>query len=156
MDQIFLMLEKSNPIAWGLLPKAIERIKKFCVEYGTDIDPDQLASLIQQQFISENPLLLVAVGYKPGKGVFAHALGAIDEITGNRFLTIMQFERDEDVPFADRSEVMRMFEQYKLWGLSNGAKEMQLVTRSPELVKLFELYGFKLHRYLMRLSLMES
>jgi hypothetical protein len=156
MEQQFLMLTKDNPLAWALMPYALIRIKNFCVEHGTDLDPERIAQLVQEHFISDKPLLLVAVGFQKGRGVFAHALGAIDELTGNRFLSIMQFQHDKDIPFNNKEEVIHIFEQYKLWGLANGAKEVQIVTNTPALVKLYERYGFKLHRYQMRTTITEN
>jgi hypothetical protein len=156
MEQQFVVLHKSNPIAWALMPHALERIKRFAVKYETDTKPEELAVIIQQHFISDKPLLLVIVAYKPGEGVFAHALACIDDITGLRFLTIMQLETD--IPFEDRNGVNRMWDQFKVWGLENGAKEARIVTMDDNVhVRMFQRYhGFKKHRISMRKSLLED
>ena len=153
--QEFLVLHKSDPRAWAFMPYALERIKRFAVKYGTDTKPEELADLIQQHFVSDKPLLLVAVAYEKGKGVFAHALASIDDITGNRFLTIMHLE--SDIPFDDPAEVRRILEQFKVWGLQNGAESSQVVTKDEARARLFERqYGFKQHRILLRKSLLEK
>ena len=155
MDQQFVVLVKENPLAWALMPHAIARIKQFSVKYETDTDPGALAALIHQHFISDNPLLLVIVAYEKGAGVFAHALACIDDITGKRFLTIMQFETD--IPFKNRSELGLMFNQFKVWGLGNGATEARIVTMDEKHVRMFErYYGFKKHRISMNKSLLEE
>jgi len=153
--QDFLVLDKRNPMAWAFMPYALERIKRFSVKYQTDTDPDALASLIQQHFVSDKPLLKVIVGYQKGHGVFAHALACIDDITGIRFLTIMQLE--SDIPFEDREEVARMFGQFEEWGRQHGAIEVRLVTMDQKHVRMFErYYGFKQHRISMNKSLLEG
>jgi len=155
MEQQFLLLEKTNPMAWAFMPYALDRIKRFAVKYETDTRPEELAALIQTHFVSDAPLLKVAVAYQKGKGVFAHALACIDDITGTRFLTIMQLE--SDIPFKDRSEVNNMMGQFKMWGLRNGAVEIRLVTMDEKHVRMFERYhGFKKHRISMNKSLLED
>ncbi len=154
-NQQFIMLRKDNPLAWALIPYAIERVKKFCTTFGTDTDPDKLAALIQQHFVSDDPLMLVMVGVEKGRGIFAHALGCIDEITGRRFLTIMHMESDE--PYRDREAIKAAFLEFKVWGLKHGASEAQLVTSDEAHARMFErFYGFKKHRILMRKSLVEA
>jgi hypothetical protein len=152
----FIVLSKDNPLAWALVPHALERIKRFSVKYETDTNPEVLADLIQQHFVSDKPLLLVIVAYRPGKGVFAHALACIDDITGSRFVTIMQLETD--IPFKDRAEVKRMWDQFKVWGLENGATEARIVTMDDNIhARMFQRYhGFKKHRISMRKSLLED
>jgi len=155
MEQKFVFLRKEDPLAWALMPYAVARIKKFCTTFGTDTDPDQLADLVQKHFVSDDPLMVVVVGVKKGVGVFAHALACIDEITGNRFLTIMHME--SDLPYEDREAVKAVFLELKIWGLKHGAAEAQIVTSDEDHVRMFKLfYGFKYHRTLMRLSLMEN
>jgi hypothetical protein len=152
--QEFLVLHKDDPRAWAFMPFALARIKRFAVKYGTDTKPDALAELIQQHFISDKPLLLVAVAYEKGLGVFAHALASIDDVTGNRFLTIMHLE--SDIPFDDPEEVEKVLEQFKVWGLQNGAESAQVITSTEARARLFEKrYGFKRHRILLRKSLLE-
>ena len=154
-EQQFLMLDKSNPMAWAFMPYAVERIKRFAVKYETDTQPEALAALVQTHFVSDNPLLMVAVGYEKGLGVFAHALACIDDITGKRFMTIMQLE--SDVPFKDRAEIDRMMHQFEVWGRQNGAVETRLVTMDERHVRMFERYhGFKKHRISMNKSLVEG
>jgi hypothetical protein len=154
-EQRFILLHKSNPAAWALMPHAIERIKKFCVEYGTDLDPERMGKLVEQHFISDNPLLLVIVGYRRDVGVFCHAVGSIDDVLGKKFLTILQFE--SDMAFTDRTQVDSMWQEFAKFGLKHGAAEAQLVTSNERMVKLFsKYYGFKQHRYLMRQSLKEG
>ena len=155
MEQQFILLHKSNPAAWAFMPYALERIKKFAVKYQTDTNPDEIASLIMVHFVSDKPVLVAGVAYQPGDGVFAHVLACIDDITGNRFLTIMQMETD--IPFSDREPVKRMFEELKVWGLQNGAEEARIVTSDKAHARMFErYYGFKQHRIVMRKSLLES
>jgi len=155
MEQQFVVLNKANPMAWALMPYAIERIKQFCIKHRTDVNPEELANLVQQHFLADNPLLLVIVGYQKGVGVFAHALGSIDDLTGNRFMTVMQFETD--IPFQDREELKRMWDQFRLWGIANGATDGQLVTMDDAHVRMFKrYYGFKRHRITMRKSLLEK
>jgi hypothetical protein len=156
MEQFYLLLKKKNPLAWALMPHALERVKKFCVDYETDVDPIEIEKLIQQHFVSDKPVLMIAVGYMPGHGIFCHALACIDEITGTRFLTVMQFKRDDDLEFEDREKLMQIWEQLRVWGRDNGAKQAQLVTLSEKHVDYFtKNFGFKLHRYLMRQPLGE-
>jgi hypothetical protein len=155
-SQSFLLLDKANPMAWAFMPYALERIKRFIVKYRTDTDPDVLASLIQQHFVMDEPLLKVAVGYQKGKGVFAHALACIDDITGTRFLTIMQLE--SDILFEDRKEVIKILDGFEAWGRKYGAKEVRLVTMDRKHVRMFErYYGFKeQHRIAMHKALSEA
>lgn len=151
-EQQFIILRKENPAAWALMPHAIDRIKRFCVTYGTDLNPEVVAQLVQSNFISDKPMIMIVVGYRRDIGVFCHAMGVIDDITGNRFLTIVQFE--SDIPFADRKQVAEMWKEFEKFGLLRGAKEAQLVTSSPKLVDVFEKrYGFKQHRFMMRKEL---
>lgn len=153
--QQYYLLKKEDSLAWALMPLAIERIKKFCLNVATDSHPGRLADLVQKHFVSDDPLMVVAVGVEKGAGVFAHCLACIDEITGNRFLTIMQFETDK--AFEDREAVMEMLGRLKVWGMQHGAAEAQLLTSSDALVEVFEKrYGFKKHRILMRCHLMEK
>jgi hypothetical protein len=153
--QQFFILKKEDPLSWALLPHAIERVKRFCTTFGTDMNPDELAKLIQHHFVSDDPLMIVRVGVEKGRGIFAHALACIDEITGNRFLTIMHMESDE--PYRDREAIREAFTEFKIWGLKHGASQCQLVTPDEAHARMFErFYGFKKHRILMRLSLLEA
>jgi len=155
MEQQFIVLHKSNPVAWALMPHALNRIKRFAVKYETDTEPEALAALVEQHFVSEEPLLLVIVAYQSGEGVFAHALACIDDILGKRFLTIMQFETD--IVFEDRSELSRMLKQFEVWGQQHNATEVRLVTMDESHVRLFQrYYGFKKHRISMNKPLLEG
>ena len=154
-EQQLMILDKHDSLSWVLMPKALERIEKFCRKYQTDTNADELVNLVQMHFVAENPLLMVAVGFQPGKGVFAHALACIDENIGNRFVTIMQLE--SDVPFEDRKAVNLILDQFKLWGLSHNAIEVNIVTTDEAHARLFKrYYGFRQHRIVMRKSLMEK
>jgi len=153
-EQHYIILRKEDPIAWALLPYAIERIKRFCVKYETDGSPDELAKLIRHHFVVDDPLILVAVGYEQGRGVFAHTLACLDEILGKRILTIMQVESDIKL---DREAAKLIFAEFKVWGLKHNADEVRLVTPDESRANHFEtVYGFKKHRIVMRKSLLES
>lgn len=153
-EQRYFILHRDSPLSWALMPYAIERIKKFCVDYGTDLNPEIVADLVQQNFISDSPKIMIIVGYQKDVGIFCHVMGVIDDITGNKFLTILQFK--SDIPFDDKEQVAKMWKKLQAFGLKHGAKEAQLITASDKLVKVFdEKYGFKLHRYLMRKDLEE-
>jgi hypothetical protein len=153
--QRYFILRKDDPLSWALMPQAVERIRQFCVTFGTDTDPDQIADYIQKNFVMDDPMMVVMVGVEKGRGVFAHALACIDEITGSRFLTIMHMESEE--PYRDREALKAAFTELKIWGLKHGASQCQLVTSDEAHVRMFErFYGFKKHRVLMRLSLLEA
>ena len=154
-EQHFTMLHKDDPISWAFMPYALDRITRFCVEHQTDMDGRELARIVGQSFLEDDPLMLCAVCYEKGVGVFAHALACIENITGNKFLTILQMETDR--PFADRKALKRVWEQFRAWGLKHMAGEARLVTRTPAQAKVFErYYGFKQLRIVMSKSLMEN
>jgi hypothetical protein len=153
--QQYIILKKEDPLSWALFPQTIERVKNFCRSFGTDTDPDQLADLIQKHFVADDPLMVLVAGVEKGRGVFAHALACIDEITGRRFLTIMHMESDE--PYRDQEAIKNVLTELKVWGLKHGAMQAQIVTSDEAHVRMFErFYGFKKHRILMRMSLVEE
>jgi hypothetical protein len=154
-EQRFVLLRKEDPLAWALMPHVLDRIEKFCNKHQTDVNGKELVKIVQRCFVEENPLVICAAAYEKGQGVFAHALASIDNITGTKFLTIMQMETDR--PFADREAMMDIWRQLRIWGLNHMANEARLVTRTPAQVRMFEqYYGFKQHRIMMLKSLMED
>ncbi len=124
----FFLLDMDNPVAWALMPYAIERVKVFCLKYHTDTDPERMAELIRLNFVADNPLILMAVGYKKGVGVFLHCMVGIEDITGNRFLTIMQYESDLPIPESARGDLMEAYRKIEEWGKQHGAQAVNFVT----------------------------
>ena len=153
MGQHFVILHKDDPLAWALMPHVLARIERFCDKHQTDLDGKELARIVQYNFVQDDPLMICATAYEKGKGVFAHALACIDDITGNRFLTIMQMETDK--PFGCRDDVNEVLNRLRIWGLNHMAGEARIVTRTPAQVRVFErYYGFKQHRVMMSKSLL--
>jgi hypothetical protein len=145
-----VFMHKQDPLSWILMPTVLDRIRKFIEKYNCDGPADKMLPLIQQHFISDNPLILTLAGVENGE-VWGHALVCIDALFDNRWMTILQTQIDR--PMSKEVE-KDTWDKLLAWGKSKGAKEVQLLTPSNNRALLFaKKYGFRTHRIQMRRSI---
>lgn len=146
-----LVVEKSDPLAWGLMPMLCERIRAFCTKYDSDAKPETFIQQLQTSFVLREPGIIGMLLLDGNVNVTGHIVVSLEEWMGTRMATILQLESDE--PLTE--ELVRApLEWFEWWAIANKAEHFQCFARNQAAARLFERkYGFQNMRVLMRKKL---
>ena len=139
--------------SWALVPKALERIRRFAAVYDSYADTAIMVDGLQRTFASDKPLAKVLV-YTVGEEVRGHLLATIENWFGTVFVTIVQYELDQPLDAEMREACFQWLEG---WGRSMDAQFTQVLAEGDALPRVYERIGFErtktiLRRPLRRLS----
>jgi hypothetical protein len=87
-------LDARIPRAWGLMPIVLDRLVAFAREEEPDENPEELRWRVQQSFAANDYAYRLLAVLNDG-AVVGHALLAVEERAGNRWLTIQQYALDK-------------------------------------------------------------
>lgn len=148
-----VLLFKERPAAWALMPEALERVKAFCKKTQSDDDPEILAAVIEQNFASEKPLIVLMVAVDPSGDLLGHLLADIEEWGAKKYLVIRQYDLDDKAGIP--VELLRAgLEAIEEWGRMHGAMKTRVFALNDEWERgLRTFYGFRKNRTLMERSL---
>ncbi len=144
-DLEILELRMSEFRAWALFPYAAKRCADFCAKYDSDADPAEMVKQVQQAFMYPGQASLLVL-LRDGRTV-GHLLVTMENWFGTKMATVIQYETDEPVP---RAVQMGWLEWFEDWARERGAKFFQCLTRNEDLARVFQRYGYKRERILMR------
>ena len=147
-------LTKDDKLCWALLPFVVERAKAFANKYDSYAKPDELAKIIEFNFVTGNPTVLSVAITKKGKGVIGHAIASADSYLGTTMLTIMQYEMDE--PLEPRELYNQGWEAILAWGRSKGATVVQGFALDEARAERFKKFGLKRSHIVLRCDLGEA
>jgi hypothetical protein len=142
-------LVKTNPYAWWAMPAFLGRVARFLQRYDTDSQYDQLAYRIQADFINAKPSSMAFVAVRDSV-IVGHVLVLLEPWGSKLYANVFQYELDKTgrgrVP---PDEIRSCWEQIQDWAREQGCVSFRILARSPAAARLFERYGFRVHRYLM-------
>lgn len=148
LPRIF-MLQKSNPVAWMLMPEFLNRVKQFCLTEDTDSNGEALADAIMRDFVVENHVFGLMVAVHEGK-VCGHLLASVDRWYDKLFCTVLQYQWDQKLGVS-RGLIQAGFDTLADWANLNMCQAIQaLVPNQTHKRRLEMLYGFHEHKLLMR------
>jgi len=143
-----LILERSDALAWVLMPAFIERVRGMCSVYDSEADQDIVADAISRAFTSQTPGLIGLLHLDELGKPIGHMLVSAGEWMGTQIVSVLQLEL-ERTPSRPLTEIIMGW--LERWGAANGAKFIHCTTRSAALARLFQSqYGFEKGMVLMR------
>ena len=146
-------LHRSNPLAWALLPAALDRVRKFRATYERFGDVERLCRVIEAHFLTDDPNLLLIVGYD-GEKLVGHLLLTLDEWMGDKFVMIHQYEWDTALPRAEVREHLARIEE---WARRKGAGQVRVIAEGPVRERAYRaFYGFEGGKTLMTKKVKEA
>jgi len=120
------------------MPQVLDRVKKFCEEYETDLVFPFLRSVIIAEFGKENSDMYLLVAIK-GKVVVGYTLILIEVWSGIRHAVVHQSQMDEGIPLP-----LEELEPWKpllnAWTLEKKAKDLRCLAISPQMARLFSVF----------------
>lgn len=147
-----LVVEKSNPMAWVLMPVLMTRIQDFIKRYESDSDPKLACQTLIQHFVSDTPGV-VALLALDGTKIVGHCVASTEIWDGRTTLVVTQFETDLPLPVAFTAAALGWLER---WAAANRCEFLQCLTANEKLARLFQTrYGFSKRMVLMRKPLIE-
>jgi hypothetical protein len=148
-----IMLTKERPSAWAMMPEAIARVKRFCVDIASDYPPAELARVVETHFASDKPLVVVMVGIGPDGAMVGHIVASIETWGRRKVLVIMQYDKDGmgKIPI----ELLRAgLESIEEWGRMHGCEKTRVFALNETWARGLEIfYGFKRAKILMERDL---
>lgn len=143
------LLHSSQKDTWKYVPVVEDRIKAFCKEYSSDVNPDFLIQFLRMSFISSGPTSLMLAGVDEDGIVVAHCIVLAEKWFGTNVVTMAQLEVDRGTILTEddwkRGEVaIEAFAQF------HGAQQIQVAARNKAAARLFSRRGFGEGRVLMK------
>jgi len=124
----------------GLLMQFCDRLRKFCVKYGSDANPDALAEAAAQAYFSDTPGMLCFAIVEDGK-IVAHAIVTLEGYYGKVSVNIPQFWKDPGTKIDN--EIYREFFRFVSgWARYNGADVIRMTARSGAVATVLAKHGF--------------
>lgn len=145
-----LRLTPDRDRAWALFPTCLRRINDFIRETGAEGDPVTICNNVKALFMNGADTLGLWVIIAPSVGIISHTLAFAqhNEQLGLRWTFVLQTKIDVALPSAITHAVM---DELVEWSRAQNSKYIEILTPLPE--RLWERYGFTLHRRVMRRSL---
>src|SRR3990167_1270357 len=142
-------LHSADPQHWAAMPALLARVEQFCADYPTDLLYSQLREFILRNFWLTPPHTMGAILIVDDAGaVVGHTLGSIEARGTTKVGFVVQYQVDQHVPAEFRDELMQCLRD---WARPHQVSALECITWLPP--KVFERYGFTVHRTIMRATL---
>lgn len=89
-------LRPDDPLSWGLMPRVLWRVRRFCEQYDPHTNPAVLQLNVGQGFTAPITNYVVVAILDEQDQVAGHMLATIEPWTGKTFIVILQLEVDND------------------------------------------------------------
>lgn len=150
-----VVLRKSSPISWMLMPAFSARIKEFDRKYTVDGNATNIADLFESAFANgDNRMLGVALFTQrenAGPQLHGHLVAGVDAHHGQLRCVIYQYEKDpgDDDPETTNDAVQAIVDA---WVQVLGQREIAALATSPARAKHFEKWGYRFSSILVTRS----
>ena len=139
-------LHRANPIARGLMPQLLARVRALSEQLEGVGDPGILCRAIELNFMADDPQIIALVAVDDGQLV-GHAILSLDHWLGHKYVMVLQYQLDEALPREIVREQMAKVEE---WGRNHGAVEMRALVTGDNLERAYRsFYGFQRKQVLM-------
>lgn len=154
-DVRIVLVRKEDEHSWPLVPAVCARIARFCRQYHSDADQEEIVTVYQHNFMMPDPKIIAIVALDNDR-LIAHLLISLDQWMGEKVATILQYEQEEDAQIPPEI-LQRTFAWVRNWAAEHGASHLQCLVRHPKLSKAFAThYGFHPFALIMRQPVKEA
>ena len=145
-----IVMEKVNALSWWLMPKFLERIRKFSTEF-TVTGFDNAAPFFETCFGSGDTRMLGLALLDKSEGkpdLVGHLLAGCESYLGVPHGVVYQFSKDKGVDFLKtsneegQSPYVMMRYMVESWARAMGINSIYALVEGPARAKLFGWFGF--------------
>lgn len=142
------LVHSSQKDTWKYVPEIEARIKTFCHEYESSMNPDFLNQWLRMSFISSGPTAMVLVGLDEDECIVGHCVSLAEKWFGTNVISVVQLSVDPGTvltkdEWAKGEMALAAFAQY------HQATQIRVAARSRAAARLFTRRGFKEDKVLM-------
>ena len=138
-----IAMHRNDPVSWMLMPKYIERVKKFMETYNSDTS-SPLPQIIHTAFGAGDPrAFMCAVLDAQEECVAGHMVATVETYLGEPTGFIHQWEIDKDLPPEDLSQIRATIDAMMVtWCTGLGLKSMTAMALDEARARVFRKHSF--------------
>ena len=136
------MVHSGIPSSQKYFRPVLDRIVKFCEQFETEADVDELFEHIIRNHISPEPTALIFVDVDENDEIKAHMLANIESYFNSRNVTITQYWKDKGHSIPKR-DIEMVLDNLRSWGKNNGATKLRIFARNEAVSRVLSRYGFR-------------
>ena len=138
-----IILHRSDPVSWMLMPKFIERVKGFMESYNSDAD-GPLPDIIHTAFGGGDPrAFLCAIIDGEEKCIAGHMVAGVETYLGEPTGFIHQWEIDKGLPPDELEKIRATIDAMMMtWATGLNLKSMTAMALDEARAKVFKRHRF--------------
>jgi len=140
-----LIMQRTSPLCWMLMPVFTERIRQFDRTYCLDGNASNIASMFETAFATGDQRMLGILLVEPNDSlprVVGHIICGVDIHHGVPHCVIYQYEKDlKDEDMQATNDAVQL--AVDTWALSLGQNEVMALATSDSRAKHFGRWGYE-------------